>query len=299
MELRQLKNFVSVADELNFSRAAEKLFIAQPALSRQVQQLEEELGALLFHRDKRNVKLTPAGEYLYEHARQLLGTARQVAAQTQRIHRGLVGELHIGHPGSAMYSVLPDALARFTRQFPDVVTSLDETAELQLVEALRQQRIDVGLSREGNTDPHLADALLFAEPFALVVPDDHWLTTATFQHLGQCIDEPFILPTTCKSIHYGRKLMAMFERHGFSPRPVYESNIGATILRLVEKHLGLAVLPITYQNGNSLRLRFIPLPDQSELFLLWRRDDPNPVLHNFVAICREVAQEPGRHQPAG
>lgn len=289
MDLRQLALFVAVAEELNFSRAADKMAIAQPALSRQIQQLEDHLGVLLFQRDKRNVALTPAGTYLLTQARQLRSTVYDIEEQTRRVHNGLIGSLRIGHPGSALYSILPDTLAALERYFPEVTTSLAELAERELFEALLSHRVDFGLTREVNTDDRIASELLFSEPLALVVPDSHWLTPDTFSSLAQCRHEPFILCSLDASLNYGRMLMGLFEQSGYRPRKVYEANYGATVLRLVEKELGLAVLPISYRNGSSLQLRFIPLPVQTELYSIWRKDDQNPVLHNFLTICREAA----------
>lgn len=292
MDLRQLSFFIGVAEELNFSRAAEKLAIAQPALSRQIQQLEDDLSVVLLKRDKRNVSLTPAGAYLLGQARQLRLTVGDIVRQTQRVHEGLVGSLRIGHPGSALYSVLPDVLATQTAHYPDVMTMLVEAAEEDLIESLLHHQIDVGLTREVNPNRQIEWKKLFSEPFALVVPEAHWLTIETFENLGQCRNEPFILPNLTANLNhsdsYGRLVMNQFEQFGYKPRRVYESNYGATILRLVEKNLGLAVLPISYGQGSSLRLRFLALPTHTQLYVVWRRDDQNPVLHNFLTICHET-----------
>jgi DNA-binding transcriptional LysR family regulator len=288
MDLRQLAFFVGVAEDLNFSRAAEKLAIAQPALSRQIQQLEDDLGVLLFKRDKRNVALTPAGTYLLTQARQLHATVADVVVQTRRVHNGLIGTLRIGHPGSALYSVLPDTLATLTATYPDVMTSLTEATEQELIDALLSHRVDVGLTREVIADDRVGSELLFSEPFALVVPENHWLNPDTFENLGQCRHESFILCSLNSSQSYGRLLMGLFEQHGYLPRQVYEANYGATVLRLVEKNLGLAILPISYSRGTSLRLRFLPLPNETQLYVMWRTDDQNPVLQNFLRICHDT-----------
>lgn len=291
MDLRQLTFFVAVAEELNFSRAADRMAIAQPALSRQIQQLEESLGVQLFKRDKRNVALTAAGAYLLPQARQLRLTVADITEQTRRIDQGLTGTLRIGHPGSAMYSILPDALAALRTRYPDVTTSLSETAEEQLLDDLLHHRIDVALTRDVISDGQLRQALVCTEPFALVVSDQHPLTADTFTNLGQCRYESFILPELGKSIRYTQQLMALFAPHGYEPQPLYTSNFGATILRLVEKNLGLTILPMSYQYGSSLRLRFLPLPAQTELYVMWREDDVNPVRHNFLQICRDTATQ--------
>ncbi len=291
MEFRLLRSFRQVAQDLNYSRAAEKLFLAQPALSRQIQSLEAELGMRLFDRDKRTVRLTAAGAYLNEQLGPWFDTLGHLTEQTKRIHQGDLGELCIGHPGSALYSILPDVLADFSRAYPDVITSLREVNELELREALLQQKVDVGFLRDAPIDPRLSTRLVLEEPFALVLPRNHWLNPTTFDSLAQCRDEPFILPALGKSVTYTQQLLALFTAHGYTPKARYESNYGATILRLVEKGLGLAVLPISYQQGTSLNLRFLILPDTTRLHLVWRTNDPNPVVTNFLNVCQGVAND--------
>ena len=290
MDLRLLRSFRQVAQDLNYSRAAEKLFLAQPALSRQIQSLEEELGVRLFDRDKRSVRLTAAGTYFNEQLGPWLDTLNHMTVQTRRIHQGDLGELRIGHPGSALYSILPDTLAYFSRLYPDVVSSLREVAELELQEALLQQKIDVGLTREATADPRLSIQLMLEEPFALVVPQNHWLNADTFESLAQCRDEPFVLPALGKSVTYTNQLLALFSAYGYVPHARYESNYGATILRLVEKGLGLAILAVSYKFGTSLKLRFLPLPEVTQLYLIWRTSDPSPVVQHFLTVCQEVAR---------
>ena len=289
MELRLLRSFRQVAADLNFSRSAEKLYVAQPALSRQIQQLEEELGVRLFDRTKRSVKLTNAGTYLNEQLGPWLDTLAHLTSQTKRIHHGELGELCIGHPGSAFYSVLPDALAQFSQECPDVVSCLREIAELELQEALLLRKIDVGLTREVPDDPAFTTQLISEEPLALVLPHNHWLTPQTFTSLAQCRNEPFVLPSPGKGVAYTNQLLGLFREHGYEPHIMYESNYGATILRLVEKGLGLAVLPISYEYGTSLNLRFIPLPSVTKLYTIWLTANTNPVVERFVRVCQQVA----------
>lgn len=289
MELRLLRSFRQVAADLNFSRSAEKLFVAQPALSRQIQQLEDELGVSLFERTKRSVRLTSAGTYLNEQLGPWLDTLSHLATQTRRIHNGELGELCIGHPGSALYSVLPEALAAFAVTCPDVISCLREIAELELQEALTLQKIDVGLIREVPDDPAFSTQLILEEPLALVVPGSHWLTVDTFTSMAQCRDEPFVLPSPLKDNEYSKLLLRQFRLHGYEPRIMYESNYGATILRLVEKNLGLSVLPISYQFGSSLDVRFLPLPSTTKLHLIWRTANSSPVVARFVQVCQQVA----------
>ena len=148
MKFRQLEYFLDVASELHFSRAADKLFIAQPALSRQIQQLEKNLGVLLFERNKRNVKLTPAGEYLREEAKQVLSQLDNIGKRAQQIHKGESGEIRIGHPGLAIYSVIPPILTSLRTLFPEIKVKLSEILENDLFGNLKNYQVDVGFIRE-------------------------------------------------------------------------------------------------------------------------------------------------------
>lgn len=289
MDFRQLNYFLGVAEELHFSRAAEKLFIVQPALSRHIQQLEEELGVVLFERDKRNVKLTPAGSYFRDEISRMQLQLKNIIEQTQRIHGGSIGTIRMGHPGSALYSILPEVLSMMYQRFPDVKVQLTEIAEVELIAALSSHEIDVGFTREISTDAHFTTQLLFEEHFALVVPTDHWLNEHTFTGIEQCLESGFILPKIEMDVNYGKLLNNVFEQGGFRPKVVYHSNYGATILRLVEKKLGLSVLPISYRQGSSaLGVRFIKLPNLTQLYLIWRSEDTNPVLPHIREIAHEA-----------
>ena len=291
MDIRQLTYFLGVAEELHFSRAAEKLFIVQPALSRQIQQLEEELGVLLFERDKRNVKLTPAGAYFRDEVSRLSHQLTYITEQTRRIHSGSVGKIRMGHPGSALYSILPETLAMMHQRFPEVNVQLTEIAETELLEALHNYDIDVGFTREMNVTRQFSTDLLFEEHFALVVPADHWLNEQNFQDISQCREAEFILPKIGGDVNYGKILHRIFEDRGFRPKVVYHSNYGATILRLVEKKLGLSVLPISYRHGASaLAVRFLQLPTVTQLYLIWRTDDANAVLPHIRKMAKEAVK---------
>jgi DNA-binding transcriptional LysR family regulator len=246
------------------------------------------LGVLLFERDKRNVKLTPAGSYFRDEISRLRHQLTYITEQTKRIHSGVVGKIRMGHPGSALYSILPETLAMMYERFPDVNVQLTEIAEMELVEALKNYEIDVGFTREISVSQQFSTDLLFEEHFALVVPTDHWLNETNFQDISQCKEAEFILPKIDGDVNYGKILHGIFEEKGFEPKVVYHSNYGATILRLVEKKLGLSVLPISYRHGaSSLGVRFLKLPTRTQLYLIWRSDDANAVLPHI----REIAQE--------
>ena len=291
MEFRQLEYFLGVASELHFSRAADKLFIAQPALSRQIQQLEENLGVLLFERDKRNVKLTPAGEYLRDEAKQVISQLDNISKRTQQIHKGESGEIRIGHPGSAIYSVIPPILTSLRTLFPEIKAKLSEALEHDLFGNLRNRQVDVGFIREPFVDKNITSKVIFEEVFALVLPENHWITPENFINLSQVKDEFFILPPRYTGSVYYDLIVRMCEREGFSPNIAHESNYGATILRLVEHNLGISLMPMSYKFSAAMKIKFIELvnvPERTHLSMAWRKDDTNPVLLNFLKAAESV-----------
>jgi len=295
MEFRQLQNFLGVASELHFSRAAEKLFIAQPALSRQIQQLEQNLGVLLFERDKRNVKLTPAGEYLLGETSKLLSQVEHITKRTQLIHKGEKGEIKIGHPGSAIYSVIPPILTNLRLNFPQVKAKLSEVLENDLYENLKNYQLDVGFTREPFEHKNIMSKVIFVESFALVLPENHWISQENFVSLDQVKNEPFVLPPRYAGSAYYDLLMRMCERDGFMPNVSHESHFGATILRLVEHNLGVSLMPISYRFSSAMRVKFIELttiPEQTQLSIAWRKNDTNPLLLNFLKAAESVIFDP-------
>lgn len=288
MELRQLKYFLGVAEDLHFSKAAEKLFVAQPALSRQIQQLEDEWGVLLFERDKRNVKLTPAGEFLKEEVKKLLNQVENIKKRTRQIQHGEEGEIRIGHPGSAVYSVIPELLVALNEKYPKIKVALGEILEVDLVKSIQNASIDVGFIRESPFDNNLSSKVLFRENFALVIPDNHWLNEESFENMGQLKNESFILPPKHAGETYYNVLLGICQREDFLPEIMFESNFGATILRLVEHNLGVSILPVSYKYGSNLKVRFLELkniPEKTELSMVWRKDDNNPVLKSFLKVA--------------
>lgn len=292
MEFRRLHYFLGVAETLNFTKAAIRLNIVQPALSRQIAQLEEEMGVQLFERDKRNVRLTPAGVYLQEAAAHLIGEMEHVRQQAFNIQQGLKGTLRIGYPGSALYTMVPGSLAGLRQKFPDVESVLTEISNEDAFDLLLRYKIDIAFTRERNQEPSLKVKSLFSEPLALVVSEDHPLTRENFQSIAQCRDEPFITqPDLIRLATFGHQLRHIFAAAGFTPKIAYESGYGSTILRLVEKKLGVTIVPFSYCFGTSLRVRFIPLPDQTHLYAVWRARDTNPILHHYLSICDEVVND--------
>jgi LysR family transcriptional regulator, benzoate and cis,cis-muconate-responsive activator of ben and cat genes len=291
MEITQLKYFLGVANELHFSRAAEKLNITQPALSRQVQQLEEELGVVLFERNKRNVALTKAGECLMDETSKILNQLEFVKRRLKLIQDGEEGELRIGHPGSAIHSVLPKILSEIQEKFPKIRTILSESLESDLLKAIINHQSDIGFVRESFLSTQFDSKVIYSEQLALVLPDNHPISEENFVNIAQFKDEKFILAPRETGMIYYNNMMKIFERGGFAPNIIHESNYGATILRLVEHNLGVSILPISYQLSMPFGVKFIELksiPETTHLSVVWLRDNTNPMIKIFLDICESM-----------
>ncbi len=173
MELRQLQYFLTVAEELNFSRAAERLQITQPPLSLQIQHLERELGVLLFYRNNRHVELTDAGKVFADEVRKMLDYLRRAIENTKRTHHGEIGKLTVGFVGSATYDILPMVLREFRSLYPDVQVHLLELPTPKQIEALREDEIDVGVLRPPVHDENIRTEIVSSVPCVLAVPKQH------------------------------------------------------------------------------------------------------------------------------
>ncbi len=280
-----------MAETLNFSKAAINLNIVQPALSRQIQQLEQDLGVVLFERNNRNVRLTPAGVYLRDELIKMDKRFNDTLNHARSIQNGHVGTIRIGYPGSALYSILPEVLCLLQEKMPLLDGVLSEMAEVKVLETLLNSHIDICFSREEIYDhPRICQRKLFSEHLALVVPEHHPLTKENFRSIAQCREEGFVLPYLADWQLYRQMIYGLFYQEGFTPRIAYESNFGGTIMRLVEKNLGISILPLSYRTGSSLKVRFIPLQTKTTLYLVWRSDDYSPIVRNFIALCDEAAQ---------
>lgn len=272
MDIHQLKNFLALADALNYRRTAETVFIAQPALSRQIQQLEAEIGALLFRRDKRNVALTPAGAYLKQEAGRLLEQLDSTFRRTAQIHRGEAGEIRIGHASSAMQSILPKLLVSIRERTPDLRALLMETTNRYQMDALQHRQIDVGFSPNIIAPPDVSSRVVYEENFVVILPENHPVSADRFTDLSVFADDAFILPPLHEGIGYVESIQALCQAHGFLPRIAYESAYSGTVLRLVEAGMGISIEPASTLRGQNLHLKTIELvgvPHKAEMRMLW------------------------------
>lgn len=285
MDLYQLKHFLALAETLNYRRTAEAVFIAQPALTRQIQQLERDVGAQLFRRDKRTVTLTPAGAYLQQEARRLIEQLEQAFRKTAQIHRGEAGEIRIGHASSAMQSILPRLLATIRDQTPDLRALLMETTNRFQMAALQNREIDVGFSPNVITPADISSRIIYAENFVVILPESHPVTAETFTDLSVFAPDDFILPPLREGMGYVESLQSLCQTYGFLPHIAYESAYSGTVLRLVEAGMGISIEPASTLRGQNLRIKTIELtdvPQKAEMRMLWlteRTDELKPFLN--------------------
>jgi DNA-binding transcriptional LysR family regulator len=291
MELRHLRYFVAVAEELHFGRAAARLHIAQPPLSQQIRRLEAELGVELFRRNRRRVELTDAGRLLLEQARPLLRDADRIRTTLGRAGRGEVGTLRVGFVGSATYETLPPILRAFRDRYPDVELTLQEGTTNELIDALAAGRIDVGLVR-----PPLLPAAaveltpLVTERLVAVLPDSHPLAAGEAIEVAALADEAFVfLPRTLGASLY-EDVVGVCRQAGFTPNVVQEADETQTIISLVSAGIGISLLPAAVELFQRPHVVYKPLIGPNvdlELTLACRREDTSPLVERF----REVALE--------
>ncbi|HYD65937.1 LysR family transcriptional regulator [Azospirillum sp.] len=246
MDLRHLRHFVAVAEELHFSRAAARLGIGQPPLSQSIQALEAELGAKLFERTRRHVELTEPGHLLLAEAREILARTERAVVLTRRAARGEVGELRIGFTAASPFlPVVPRIIDAYRRSSPDVHLTLTELPSLRQLAALADGRIDVGFVREPRTPT--GDAFTFhtvlREPLIAVLRADHRLAALDPVPLAELRDEPFVFYPADYGTSTLEQVSALCAAAGFQPRVAQEAREAFTIIGLIAAGLGVSILP--------------------------------------------------------
>jgi DNA-binding transcriptional LysR family regulator len=295
MELRHLRYFAALAEELHFGRAAAKLHISQPPLSMQIRALEEELGVTLFNRTQRHVALTQAGHALLQEARQILARVEQAMLVTRRAGRGEIGELAVGFISVADYNVLPLVLREFRRKFPLVNLTLREATTDAQVRDLIAGRLDVGFLLPPVTEPALESVSILREPLIAALPEKHPLAKKPGKlALEKLRDEPFILFPRPNAPGLYDDVVSCCKAAGFSPKVEQEAIQMQTIISLVSAELGVALIPASLTNLQRTGVVYKPLRQQSpltEIHLAWRRGDELPALRVFVDLAAGLAHK--------
>jgi DNA-binding transcriptional LysR family regulator len=289
-ELRLVRYFIAVAEELHFGRAAERLQIAQPSLSRAIRDLERMLGADLFVRTKRSVRLTDAGRTLLGEAPRALAEVERAFDETRRMGRGEVGELRLGFLPSATIELVP-ALVRASRAaFPGVRLQLLELLDDPQLEALRDRRLDLGLLRTARPDAELTFEPLVRERLSVAVAHDHRLALRKRARYADLRDEPLILWPRPAAPETFDAVIEACRGAGFSPRVIQEATSAYTIIGLVAAGVGASVLASSYGARSGDDVVFIPITgSETTLYLAWRRHEPSAARDNLIGVARRVA----------
>lgn len=290
MELRHLHYFIAVAEELNFSRAAERLHMAQPPLSQQIRQLEEELGFAVFHRTKRHVQLTAAGQLFLTEVRQVLQSLDQAVQVGRQASRGEVGQLTVGFVSSSAYNVLPPILKTFRRHVPGVTLELQELTTREQLQALLEGKLDIGFARPPVEEPGLEVAAIFQEPLIVALPESHPLQACDTIPVRSLSNEPFILFPRAVAPGLYDPIISLCLQAGFSPQVVQEAIQMQTIVSLVAAEMGVAIVPLSLQNLQRQGVVYKPLKERTpmvEIVILWRQV-PTPAVQKFLDIVAEV-----------
>lgn len=289
MELRHLRYFVAVAEEEHFGRAAKRLHIAQPPLSRQIQDLEAELGFALFDRSRRRVELTAPGRVFLLQVRRTFDALDLAVREARRASRGEIGRVIVGYISSLAYSGIIELIRAFHAHLPSVDVTLRELSPQAQIEALKAERIDVGFVRGPLDDTVIASECMRSEPLLVALPAEHPLVRRKRIDLALLAREPFVLFPRERSPAFFDDIMALCRAAGFSPRIVQEAP-HLDIISLVAAGFGVSILPESIRTirRKGFLLRPIVGSPSTNLLIAWRADDRAPALAEFLAFARRV-----------
>lgn len=301
MDLKDMRQFLAVAEERNFTRAAERLHMAQPPLSRQIKALEDEMGAPLFLRTPAGVELTEAGQTLLDEVPNILSLAQRADERTRLAGAGLIGRLDVGIFGSGVLDVIPRLLADFHRQRPDVRLELHNMTKAEQLQALRERRIAVGFNRLVQAEPGLGVQVVLREPLVVGLPETHPLCGRAQIGLRELSGVPMILYPNAPLPGLAQEVTAAFAREGARLEVAQEVEDVLTCVALVASGFGCC---ITTQSAMSLRLpgvAYRPLHSRQlrdiALCCLYRTDDGSPVLAAFLRVVQSFAARQGAVEP--
>ncbi|MBD2451223.1 LysR family transcriptional regulator [Nostoc sp. FACHB-152] len=294
MELRHLRYFVTLAEELHFGRAAERLHIAQPPLSQQIRQLETELGFELFHRTKRNVQLTEAGQVFLIQVQEIFQQLQQAIQLGQQTSRGAVGKLVIGFVSSAAYNILPAVLKDYRNNVPGVSLELYELTTDQQLEWLREGRIDIGFIRPPVEDTIFSWETVFQESLMVALPEIHQLANQSYVSLASLVNEVFILFPRKLAPGLYDLIISLCQQAGFSPNVAQEAIQMQTIVSLVAAEMGVAIVPASLQNLQRTGVVYKNIEESTPkvaIAMIWRSNETSPTVQKFLEIVRHTTQQ--------
>lgn len=275
MNIHHLRSVAVLAEKLNFTRAAEELHIVQPALSRQIKQIEEVLGVSLFKRNKRNVELTAAGQYFVQESEKLVAQFDLIAQRTGQIGRGEAGEVRIGFTHSMMQTILPNMLKAINKQLPGLKSILREMNNHDQYYALQHGQLELGFATNPLVPTELKSKVLHVDTFVVLLPHDHSICEKTYQDFSVFEQEEFIFPSLTDGPNYVNIVESICLDAGFKPKVVHETDSASTSFRLVEAGIGISIEPASSLHGMEIPVKSIELKDirqKAELTMMWSAD---------------------------
>jgi len=289
INFRLLHYFRIVAEEMSFTRAAHRLNMSQPPLSKHIRELEELLGVTLFLRTTRSMSLTPAGSRLLSGVENLLEQTRVSLREVQQLGRGEIGHLVVGTVGTSVWGALMQILQQFSREVSSASWSLNELTPVEQIDALRQRRIDIAIWREAASQPlpGMICELLAQENYAVALPEDHYLANGEPVSVEALREEPFIvLPLQERNL--GLQVRNLCLTYGFSPVISHQVNEPQTALALVAQGYGITLLPESYGSIRWPGVRFCPLQKapSADLYIIHAPDTVSPLAQTFLQMVR-------------
>ncbi len=295
MELRHLRYFIAVAETLNFNRAAQRLHISQPPLSRQIQQLEEELGVILFERGARPLALTEPGRFFYAHARELLARSVELKSMTRRVGQ-MDRALAVGFVASTLYDILPRLIRRFRREHPEVEITLHEMTTMEQIAALKEGRIDVGFGRIRYEDPSVRRIVLRDERLMAALSVDNPLALRPPLTLGELLNETLIVYPQAPRPSFADQVLAAFHDRGMTPEKVTEVRDLQVALGLVAAGDGFTLVPECLHSLKRQDVIYCPLNEQalvSPIIFSTRQRDASPDIRTLLAMVYQQYEREG------
>ncbi|WP_374669135.1 LysR family transcriptional regulator [Ramlibacter sp.] len=296
MEFRHLRYFLAVAEELHFGRAARRLAISQPPLSLNIRQLEESVGVRLFHRNSKEVRLTPAGRAFVPAARALLQQATDAASHAREVAQGHTGRVRVGLVSSMLYRGLPRLVRDFQARHPGLQVVLRELSSHDQVVELTQGQLDVGFVHTQRVPPELARERFATEPFLCCLPSGHALARSRRLALRRLEGEPFVMFSRTASPDYYERVLAICSEAGFYPDVQHEARHWLSVVSMVAQGVGVSLVPAALKGSalpGAVFLPVTPAEARSEVFCVWRQADDQVGVQAFVTAVRAAAPGPG------
>lgn len=293
MELRQLRYFVAVAEDLHFARAAERLHIAQQSLSVQIKTLEDELGTPLLARTTRRVELTPAGAAFLEEIRAGLDQIERAAETARRAGRGQIGRLTVGYVSTALYNVLPPTVRLFRERCPEVEIALQEMLPSLLDAGIRSGKVDAGfVGLSDGPAQGLSSVVLCRDRVMVAVPRGHPLEARAGIRATDLAGLPFVMYSRIHKREAFDRIIAICQSYGFSPNIAQEAGSEAAVLGLVAAGVGVAVVVESLCNVRAGEVSYLPLTDpvvEAEFAVTWNDEAASPLVRALVQAACDAA----------